>query len=405
MPTLLQINTSINIGSTGRIAEQLGQYVQLKGWNSYIAYGRRIRNSKSSPVKIGNKIDISFHVLQSRIFDRHGLGSVRSTREFLNEIMRINPDIIHLHNIHGYYLNYPELFKYLSENNIPVVWTLHDCWPVTGHCSYFSDINCGKWKTECHHCPKKRSYPASMYLDKSRINYRLKKHYFNAVDNLTIITVSTWLSSIVKESYLAEHPVCVINNGIDLDVFYPQSDNSGIRNKYRIFDKYLLLGVASTWDRRKGLEDYLKLRGILSDEYVIVLVGLSGKQIKSLPPDIIGIKRTESIKELAELYSAADIVLNLSILESFGLTTVEGFACGTPGIVYNCTASPELVTQETGIIVEPGNIRALATGVEKIISEGKKHYAANCRKRALMYYNKEDRLGEYMKLYTELLNR
>lgn len=403
MPTLLQINVSVNSGSTGRIAEQLGEYALSKGWESYIAYGRKCYSSKSKEIKIGNSLDLGYHVFKTRLSDRHGLGSVRATRIFLREIRKLNPDIIHLHNIHGYYINYQVLFEYLAENRSTVVWTLHDCWPITGHCSYFSDINCLKWKVECHYCPKKRKYPASIIIDRSRLNYRLKKHHFTSPGNMTIIAVSKWLGDLVKESYLGEYPLQIINNGIDLNVFYPLSDCGRIRSKLGIFDKHMLLGVASTWDSRKGLDDYVRLSRFLSDEYVIVLIGLSKKQIKALPPNIIGLERTESIKELAELYSAADIVLNLSRLETFGMTTVEGFACGTPGIVYNCTASPELITNETGLIVESGNIGELVESIKIITTNSKKHYTANCRMRAEKFYSKEHQFDVYMRLYNDLL--
>jgi glycosyltransferase involved in cell wall biosynthesis len=405
MPTLLQINSVVNIASTGRIVEQLGHHALSKGWDSYIAYGRTSNASESKTIKIGNEAEVALHGIQSRLFDSHGLGSARATKSFIAKIREINPDIIHLHNIHGYYINYPILFNYLSKSNIPVVWTLHDCWAFTGHCSHFSDINCVKWKSECNHCPKIKNYPASFFIDHSRKNYKRKSHLFTSLNKMTIVPVSKWLGGIVQESYLSEYPIQIINNGIDINEFYPLPESSEVRTKYRITEKFMLLGVATAWNSGKGLNDYFKLRQVLSDDYTIVLVGLTKKQKELLPPGIIGIERTNDVKELAALYSAADIILNLSYQETFGMTTVEGFSCGTPGIVYNSTASPELITPQTGLIVEPGNIKQLVDAIKTITNNGRKYYSANCRKRAEIYYNKDDRYDEYIQLYGKLLSK
>jgi glycosyltransferase involved in cell wall biosynthesis len=404
MPLLFQINSDVNTGSTGRIAEQIGQYALSKGWESYIAYGRTSNESASKTIKIGNELDVFLHGIQSRIFDNHGLGSVLATKTLITRINKINPDIIHLHNIHGYYINIPLLFEYLSKKGLPVVWTLHDCWAITGHCSYFSDIDCIKWKTECNHCPKKKNYPSSWFIDRSYKNFSLKRQLFTSLNNITIVAVSKWLEGIVQESYLAKYPINVIHNGIDTNAFYPLSNCSEIKRKYGIVKDFMLMGVATAWGSRKGLDDYIRLSRILSDEHAIVLVGLSKKQKELIPSTIIGIDRTESIKELAELYSAADIILNLSNQETFGMTTVEGFSCGTPSIAYNCTANPELITPETGIIVEPGNIEQLVKAIETIKSNKKEYYSANCRKLAEMFYDKENKYNEYLQLYEKVLN-
>lgn len=403
MPTLLQINSIVNTGSTGRIVEQIGQFAMTKGWKSFIAFGRQSNESTSQTIKIGKEIDVILHGLLSRFLDKHGLGSIRATKALITYIQQINPSIIHLHNIHGYYINYPLLFEYLKKANIPVVWTLHDCWPITGHCSHFSDIDCVKWKLECYHCAKKKNYPTSLCIDQSQNNYKLKRHLFTSLNHMTIVPVSQWLKGIIQESFLSKYPMHVIRNGIDINAFHPLSDCSEIRKTYGIGDRYMLIGVAAAWGKGKGLNDYYTLSRILSDEYVIVLVGLAKRQIERLPTKIIGIERIENIQDLAKLYSTANIVLNLSYLETFGMTTVEGFACGTPGIVYKLTASPELVNQQTGIIVEPGNISLLVKAIETIASNGKEYYTVNCRKHAEQFFNSEDRSSEYFKLYNNLL--
>ena len=404
MKKILQINSVLNFGSTGRIAEGIGQAAIRHGWESYIAYGRNQRDSQSRAIKVGNDWDIKFHVLQTRVLDRQGLASNRATNELVEEIEEIKPDIIHLHNLHGYYLNFKVLFDCLKCTGIPVVWTFHDCWPITGHCAYFSFVGCQKWKTQCEHCPQKTKYPASYGLDRSYQNYCEKKSLFTSISQTTmvLVPVSYWLNNIIAESFLKRFTTKVIYNGVDINTFFPQ-DISDIRKKYRLEGRHVLLGVASSWSERKGLPDYLQLSRTLKDDEVIVLVGLSEKQIEKLPLRIMGIKRTENLDELAALYSLADVVCNLSVEETFGLTTVEGFACGTPGIVYNCTASPELINSDTGFIVEAGDIEGVRSAIDVIRNRGKSSYSSACRERAVKMFNKDSQYEQYIQLYEELL--
>ena len=400
--SLLQINSVVNCGSTGRITEEIGQTAIAANWKSYIAYGRNDRTSKSELIKIGSDWDIKMHGIQTRLFDRHGLASKKATKRLVQKIENIKPDIIHLHNIHGYYLNIEILFCFLKQANIPVVWTLHDCWPITGHCSHFSFIGCEKWKTQCYNCPQKKSYPASYLLDRSKKNYHLKKELFTSLPNLTLVPVSNWLSDLLKESFLKDFPVKVIHNGINTDVFKPSHD-SFFRKKYQLGNKTILLGVANVWSQRKGLNDFIELSKRLNSDYQIILVGLTKKQIKILPHNIMGIVRTESIKDLVHFYSNADIVLNISYEETFGMTTIEGFACGTPGIVYNSTASPELIDNSTGIVVEKGDINGLIEAIHQIKNKGKKAYTEACINRANDLFNKKDCFMEYINLYNSLI--
>ncbi|MGI6521062.1 MAG: glycosyltransferase [Fermentimonas sp.] len=402
MPTLLQINVTANAGSTGRIAEEIGLKAIASGWDSYIAYGRNERPSVSKLIRVGNDMDVKLHGIQTRLFDRHGLGSKKATIEFIKKTETIKPDIIHLHNIHGYYINYPVLFSFLQKIKTPIVWTLHDCWSITGHCSHFTYIKCEKWKTQCHSCPQKSSYPASYLLDRSKKNYILKKKLFNSVSNLTLIPVSNWLSDILKESFLQNYPIKVINNGIDTKVFKPYK-NSDFRDKYNLKNKFIIMGVATAWSEGKGISDYIALSKVISYDCKIVLVGLKQNQMNDVPDNIIKLPLTTNQKQLAELYSMADVVISLSRGESFGLTIVEGFACGTPGIVYNNTAQPELITLDTGYVVENDNIDDVANAINKIKNNGKKFYSNACRNRAIQYYNKDDRFEDYISLYNEIL--
>lgn len=400
---VLQINSVINSDSTGRIAEEIGLTAIQAGWESYIAFGRNDRPSKSNKIKIGTDLDVKWHGVITRLIDRHGLASCRATRKLVKEIKEIQPDIIHLHNIHGYYLNIKILFDYLATADIPVVWTLHDCWTFTGHCAHFSYINCDKRKTQCDKCPQKKVYPASYGLDNSLNNFQLKKKLFTSVKNMTLVSVSSWLNSLVQESFLNIHPTQVIHNGIDLNTFKPTSAE-GVKEKYSLSGKFVLLGVASTWNEKKGLHDYFKLSNHLEEDEIIIIIGLTQNHIKSLPNNIIGIARTQNVSELVEFYSVANVVLSLSVEETFGMTTVEGYACGTPGIIYNCTASPELITDQTGLIVEQGNIDKLLKAIKQIKQNGKQYYSDACVERAQKFYRKEDRYQEYIDLYESMLN-
>lgn len=402
MKKLIQINTVNNSGSTGRIAEEICQTAIDEGSSCYIAYGRNERPSASKLIRIGNDMDVKLHGLQTRIFDRHGLGSRKATSDFIQQIEKIKPDIIHLHNIHGYYINIEILFHYLKKINIPVVWTFHDCWPITGHCTHFMFVECDKWKTQCYKCPQKTRYPASYFIDRSKKNYILKKELFNSLSNLTLVPVSQWLSDILKESFLQKYPIKVINNGINTEVFKP-SINTDFRFKYGFEKKFILLGVASIWDERKGLKDFIELSKLLNSDYQIVLVGLTKKQIEQLPENILGIERTESVEALAEIYASSDVFINPTYEDNFPTTNLESLACGTPVITYNTGGSPEAIDEYTGIVVEQGNINKLIEAIKQIQQYGKQYYSEACVCRANRLYKKEDRYREYLELYEEKL--
>lgn len=403
MKILLQINTVVNSGSTGRIAEEIGQEAIASGWKSYIAFGRNVRHSESNLIRIGGNWDVIIHGIQTRLFDNHGFASKHATLKLIKQIKEIKPDLIQLHNLHGYYINIEILFNYLSTSNIPIVWTFHDCWPITGHCVYFEEIGCTKWKQLCHQCPQLRTYPAGLFIDNSKNNFIIKKRLFNSISNLTIVTVSNWLKLITYQSFLKQQNIKMIYNGIDLKTFSPRSTEI-IKKKLNIKDKFFILGVANIWSKRKGLDDFIKLSKSLSDEFQIILVGLKKSQIKNLPKNIIGFIRTENVEELAELYSLADVYINTSVEETFGLTTAEALACGTPAIVYNSTACPEVIDKETGFLVEKQNIKGILEAIHIIKKDGKSKYSQACRNRAVEYFNKNERYEQYFELYNSLLS-
>lgn len=398
---IIQINTTVNSCSTGRITEQVGQVLISKGHESYIAFGRDTRPSESKLIKVGNKRDLIRHGLKTRIFDRHGFSSNNATKTLIKELDTIKPDAIGLFNLHGYYLNIEVLFNYLRLINIPVIWTLFDCWAFTGHCSYFDDINCTKWINGCYSCPKTKVYPSSYFLDNSKRNYLDKKAIFTGIDKLHLIVHSQWLKRNVGQSFLKDYPVHQIFSGVDLDVFKPKADNN-IRRKYSIGTKKIILGVANIWDTRKGLADFIKIHDYFVKDYVMILVGLTKKQIKALPAGIIGIERTESVEDLASFYCAADVFVNPTYLDNFPTTNLEALACGTPVVTYDTGGSPEAIDQNTGRVIKKGDIKGLKDGILEIFENSKEEYKLACRGRAEHLFNKDHRFLDYLHLYEEL---
>lgn len=401
---LLQISIEVNSGSVGRIAEQIGQKAIESGWDSYIAYARNNLPSKSQTIKIGTLYDVYKHGVLTRITDKHGFYSTHATKQLIKQIDEIKPDIIHLHHLHGYYINIEVLFNYLAKVRTPVVWTFHDCWSFTGHCAYFDYIGCNKWETGCFECPQKTEYPASFLLDRSKKNYKDKKLLFNSVKNLTIVPVSYWLGDLVKHSYLKGYPVKVIQNGIDIELFKPAQNIKEIKKRLNINNKFIILGVASPWSKRKGFQDFVRLSHYTTDNEIIILVGLSKKQIKNLPNNIIGIERTENVQQLADLYSIADVFVNPTYEDTFPTTNLESLSCGTPIVTYKTGGSVESVSEETGFVVEKGDINGVLDAIKNIKHKNKENLMLNCRKRAVDKYNKQNKFAEYIELYNNVLD-
>lgn len=401
MRKVLFINPAKNYGSTGKIVEQIGLLAESKGWDTCLVHAARYdRPSQLKCVKAGTILSEKWHALMAQLFDRQGLHSCGTTKQVIKQIKEYQPDIIHLHNVHGYFLNYPLLFEYLAEADIPVVWTMHDCWSFTGHCTYYDLVGCDKWKTGCHHCTNLRNYPQSIWQDRSAKNYALKKSLFTSVKSITMVPVSEWLGDMTRQSYMGKYPVHVIHNGIDTNVFRVKKHN--FRQKLGLDGKFVVLGVSSNgFSGRKGLNDFVELSKILPDDYKIIMIGLKDDEIAQVPDNVIGLKRTSNVEELVDYYNLADVFINPTYSDNFPTTNIESLACGTPVITYRTGGSPEAIDEKTGNVVEQGDIKALASAIMQ--TKENPFSSAECRKRAEVSFDKDKCFEEYIELYNTLI--
>lgn len=396
---IYQVNVVCGTGSTGRIATDLSHKITENGGFCRIGYGRGIKPEYVDAFCNTNKTEVNLHALMTRLTGKHGLFSKNATTRLIKDIKQYRPDIIHLHNIHGYYLNYEKLFLFLKEYEKPIVWTMHDCWAITGQCAHFESVACDKWQKECSDCPNLKAYPATYSGKNVAGNYRKKKELFSMLEQLTIVTPSNWLKEQIQKSFLKDLKVINIPNGIDLELFKPT--DSKIKEEICSNGEKLLLGVTSVWTKNKGLNDFIKLAEVIGDKYVICLVGLNKKQIKQLPESIVGIEKTESISQLAQYYTAADLFLNLTYEDTFPTTNIESIACGTPVLTYKTGGSPEIINENCGFVVEKGDI----AGVKQIVTtqlQDKSYYEKACLDRAAEF-QKEDCYQRYIDLYEEIL--
>lgn len=408
---LLQINPVMRINtSTGRIMQEIGEIAMQNGWESYIAYSKGRDgvelSCRSHKIPVGNKIDTALHGLATRLLDCHGLASAKATKDLIEQIEAIKPDIIHIHNIHGYFLNYRVLFEYLAKSDIIVVWTVHDCWLYTGHCYHYSFAKCDKWMTGCGKCPQKHLFPTSWLADRSARNFRDKKMAFTSIprERMVIVPVSEWIRGEMSRSFLKDCEYRVIHNGIDLNVFTIR-ETQAVKDKYGLNDKRVYLGLASIWSTEKGWDDFMEMSKHLNEDEVIVLVGVDKAQIDNLPKNVIGITRTENIAQLAELYSAADVFVNPTWQDNYPTVNLEAISCGTPVVTYRTGGSVEAITDQTGVVVEQGDVKGLLNTAREVASRGKEYYQEPCRKYALQNFKKENRYVDYLKLYDELVGR
>ena len=366
---ILLINEVLGTTSTGKISAQIAEQLEMEGNEVKVAFGRWAsvpEKYKRFAYYIGSDVAVKMHGILTRLFDAQGLGSRRATKKFVEWAQKYNPDLLWLHNIHGYYINYPILFNWIkSRPKMKVQWTLHDCWAFTGHCVYFTRVGCDKWKTGCQNCPQKKEYPASIGLDGSRKNYEKKKLAFTGIKGMTLITPSKWLADLTRHSFLKDYPVKVSYNEIDRTIFKPTK--SDFREKHELIGKRIVLGVSNAWlEPRKGLKDFYELRKILDKNYVIVLVGLPDEMIEDLPEGIIGIKKIANSHELAGLYSTADVLVNPTYEDNYPTVNLEAEACGCPVITYDVGGSRETIKAPRSLAIKVGDIDELCTNIKNV---------------------------------------
>lgn len=394
---IVQINTVYGTGSTGKITAALYSLARTEGFEAYAAYGRGKATSDTHTFKIGNPTDFLAHVLVNFFQGKSGFGSKTVTKRFLRWLDEIRPDVLHLHNLHGFYIHTGLLFDYIKSHNIPVIWTLHDCWPMTGQCAFFDYADCDRWQSSCHDCPIYRTeYPYSLFKDNSRRNYIDKKNIFSGVRDMTIVTPSKWMADIVKRSYLKDYPVKIIHNGVDLSLFKPVSSSSAPCSRK------VILGVANVWEHRKGLKYFLELADVLdAASYHIVLIGVNRKQQryiqKKYADSVTALTRTSNQEELVQWYNRAYVYVNPTLEDNFPTTNLEALACGTPVITFNTGGSPESITDQCGIIVEKGNTEQLKKAILSLENRSD-ITSSSCREQALLF-DKETKFREYIELY------
>lgn len=390
---------AIPYGSTGKIVDGISDVAKKEGHTTltYLSWTKKYRKSDRDDVIVGSFFGKLSHIIRGRLTGKNGLYSKRDTKRLLKVLDSYKPDVINLHILHCWCINLPMLFDYIKRNNIKVVWTFHDCWAFTGQCPHFIMAGCDKWKTGCYECPQYKEYPMA-YVDKTEKMYKLKKEWFTGVNDMTIVTPSLWLADLVKESFLKEYSTKVINNGIDLNIFKPTVGD--FKEKYSLDGKKIVLGVAFDWGKRKGLDVFLELAKRLPNDYQIVLVGTNDEIDKTLPQNIISIHRTQSQRELAEIYSASDVFVNATREDTFPTVNMEAIACGAPIVTFKTGGSPEIIDSSCGVVVDVNDIDAMEREIIRVCKE--QPYTREDILERAKKYDKNDKFNEYVKLFKEL---
>lgn len=364
---VLFVNLVYGVGSTGKIIADIMDLLRNHGHKVKVLYGSGPNINNDDAIKISTKPEYYFHNALSRFTDHTGLYSAAATRRLIREVQAFAPDLIHLHTLHGYYVNYEKLFHYLKRADIPIVWTQHDCWSFTGHCTHYSQIGCTQWKTLCKDCRLLHQYPQCYLHGDVRHNYLRKKEAFTGVKNLIITTPSQWLANQVSQSFLQNYPTLVVPNGIDRNVFHKRP--SQLKSKYHLLNKNIVLGVANVWNTHKGLQDLLSLSNRLGAAYQVVLIGLSEKQLYKMPSNILGLQRTTDQTELAQWYTIADVFVNPTYEDTFPTVNLEAQACGTPVIVYQTGGCPETLVTNDSVLIPQGDLTAMERAVRRIVMD------------------------------------
>jgi len=373
---ILFINSVCGFGSTGRIVADLSK---ISDYETLVCYGRKSDLANVNSFKFANFFDNALGAIQTILFDNNLNICTNATKRLIKKIKEFNPDIIHLHNVHGYYINVEMLFSFLKEYNKPVVWTLHDCWSLTGYCPHFEYMQCEQYKKICQNCPYGFAYPFSLFKQNVKNDFLKKKELFNSIDKLNIVTPSKWLSDIIDVSYLKNKNHLVINNGIKLENF------NGDKSKN---DKFTVLAVSSVWTKQKGIDELNKIIPLLDNNIDVVVVGANSNKVNAQKC----IERTENRDELVNLYSSSHLLINPTLEDNFPTVNIEALACGIPIVTYKTGGSPEVVNKKTGVVIEKGNYQEMVDCINNLYKD--------------YYFKKEDCIKEAQKYdYSIMLNR
>ncbi len=399
---VLMINSVSGYGSTGTICEDIAFVLEREGHECFIAYGQATTNYKKS-FKIGTILENHLHNLGSRIFGKQGYFTTNGTKKLLNYIDSIRPDVIHLHNLHGNYLNLPLLFAYLIKYNKPVVWTFHDCWAFTGKCAHYTDVACYKWQSFCDHCPQTEKYPPSLFLDRSKSMFFDKKQWFTSIENLSVITVSEWLEGQVRHSFFKERTIKTIYNWVDTEIFKSTDSKDVIKGYGLNTNKFTVLLVSAHWNENDvKWKDLLALSKLVSNDVQLIVAGYVENKSK-LPENVFHINYINSKIKLAQLYSFSDVYVHLSTEDTFGKVIAEALSCGTPAIVYDSTACPEIIGEGCGYVVEKRNVNQIASAINTIKKNSKTFYSANCRNFVVENFNIYSNINTTIDVYKSLI--
>lgn len=399
---VLQINAVYGFKSTGVIVKDIGEMLVNNGDEAYFAY-QQSNEKLENGFLIGNRLDWKLHALYSRLFGKQAYASKRATKKFLKWVDKIKPDVVHLHNLHSNYINLTLLCDYLEKNQIPTVITLHDCWFFTGKCTHYTEHGCYKWQEGCYDCSQLKKDNTSWFFDRTEKLWKDKKKWIQRLPNLAVIGVSDWITSEAKKSFLKDATIVKrIYNWIDLDVFYPREED--VKDKYNLpKDKFLILCISAGWSENSPkYKDLIELSERLGVEERIVLIGNISESIK-LPSNIIHLGYINDTNELAKVYSCVDSYVHLSHEDTFGKVIAEAMACGTPAIVYNATACPELIGENCGYVVEKGNIDGIIAAILKIKEKGKNSFSSSCVQFVNENFEKNKLIEETKEVYVQLL--